>query len=475
MSTLAREAAMSPRRLLVLLRAWLLAHRARTGRAALAVTSATALLALWALPLSTSLDAPRGEGRALAAPSAANQTVQVADNFYSPTPVNVNVGDTVTWTWVGFLPHSTTSANCSGPSCSPNGLWDSAIRSGGPDFTFTFNVAPGAYSYYCTFHGPVMQGQVVVSGGGGPTATPTATPTRTPTPTATTPAGPSSTPSPTPPVTSTRTSTPVACSPRPPVVVAVAGSGTNRLQVTITAGTGGNAGNVLRTLQFGAAASAVIDWGTPSLPNAPNNSPGNVTVTLPGGTQQATFFVRRTGSGAAGTVPLTATDNCGDWPTFVGAGPGGWPPEPPPPPPAAASVVQPAAAAATGAGVGTTSGLAPAPPPASAPGAIAPPGVIGPAVASAPAPSVLSGVSAPAAAAAPLAPGPGLLPSALGTAPPGGAPWSAPARWWLPAPGPYPLLPAFVAPWGPRRPAAPPAWWWMPRPGPLAEELPPEE
>jgi hypothetical protein len=33
------------------------------------------------------------------------------------------------------------------------------------------------------------------------------------------------------------------------------------------------------------------------------------------------FYVRRVGSGTAGTVPFVVTDNCGDWPTFVGRGP----------------------------------------------------------------------------------------------------------------------------------------------------------
>jgi hypothetical protein len=97
------------------------------------------------------------------------------------------------------------------------------------------------------------------------------------------------------------------------VAVAVVGSGPDRLQTTITAG---GSGNQLRRLQFGAATNALID-----VPGGPTGSTGNVTVTLAAGTQQTTFLVRRVGSGTAGTVPLTVVDNCGDWPTFVGAGP----------------------------------------------------------------------------------------------------------------------------------------------------------
>jgi plastocyanin len=468
---------MSPRWLLAQLHAW---HRFARGThiipAALAIVSAAALVAAWALPLPPGGEAPRSDGRALAAPAAASQTVQVGDNFFNPSSASLNVGDTVTWTWVGFGSHSTTSGTCVSFSCTPDGRWDSGVRFGGPDFSPSPNpfTVPGTYPYYCSVHGAAMSGQVVVSGGGGATATSTPTATRTPTPTAT------------PLVTSTPTNTPVACAVRPPVLVVVAPSGPNRLQVTVTAGTGGgNAANVLKTLQFGGATNAVIDWSTPNVPNAPNNSPGTVSVTLPGATQQATFFVRRVGSGTAGTVPFTVMDNCGDWLTFVGAGPGGWPPEPPPPAPSARMAPEPPAPSGT---LGSTaSRVAPPAPPASAPAAVAapPPPASLPAAVAAP-PAALHPPAAPASAAASLngasaplgpwggpAPAP-LSPGALGSGPPGGAPWPAPTPWRPLAPMPYPLLPAFVAPWSPPRPGAPPPVWWPPAADPLQEPAPPE-
>jgi hypothetical protein len=45
------------------------------------------------------------------------------------------------------------------------------------------------------------------------------------------------------------------------------------------------------------------------------------TITLGTGITSQQFFVRRTNAGVASTVPLTVTDVCGAWPTFVGGGP----------------------------------------------------------------------------------------------------------------------------------------------------------
>jgi hypothetical protein len=104
---------------------------------------------------------------------------------------------------------------------------------------------------------------------------------------------------------------PPQCSPRPSVQVAVAPSGPGRLQVTLT--TNGT-GVFLNSLQFLSASNALIDAGGVS------GATGNFLVTLPAGTQQATFFVRRLASGAT-TVPLVVNDSCGAWPTFVGGGP----------------------------------------------------------------------------------------------------------------------------------------------------------
>jgi hypothetical protein len=101
------------------------------------------------------------------------------------------------------------------------------------------------------------------------------------------------------------------CSPRPAVsVTSIPSSGS--LQVTVAASAGAHAW--LQALRFGAATNALIDVGTQS------GLTGNTTVTLPPGTQQTTFTINRASAGQSTTVPLTITDSCGDWPTFVGGG-----------------------------------------------------------------------------------------------------------------------------------------------------------
>ena len=137
-----------------------------------------------------------------------------------------------------------------------------------------------------------------------PTATPTAT--FTPTPTKTPAASPSA--------TATPTSTPsgsLSCDPRPRVNVSVEKVTADRLQVTLSA-TGDQ--NALRLLRFGAATNALIDVGSWS------GLTGNAEVGLATPVQTTTFVVRRPSTTIATTVSLVAIDDCGDWPTLVGAG-----------------------------------------------------------------------------------------------------------------------------------------------------------
>jgi len=127
------------------------------------------------------------------------------------------------------------------------------------------------------------------------------------------PAGPPPpvpTPTPTPP--------PVVCNPRPKVTVSTVPSN-GRLQVTVRSATSSQVpNNRLRQLRFGAATNALIDAG------GQTGRTGNFTVTLPVGTTQTTFTIRR-GTTAVPplttTVPFVAADDCGDWSTFVGGGP----------------------------------------------------------------------------------------------------------------------------------------------------------
>jgi hypothetical protein len=105
---------------------------------------------------------------------------------------------------------------------------------------------------------------------------------------------------------------PPACTPRPRVSVQTGRSGDGRLLVTITAS---GANNWLTGLRFTRTANALVD-----LPGQGSQA-GSFSVTLPSGVASTQFLVRRAAAGAA-TVQVAVVDRCGDWPTFVGGGPG---------------------------------------------------------------------------------------------------------------------------------------------------------
>lgn len=72
--------------------------------------------------------------------TAANFTIEMRNNFFSPANQTVNVGDSITWKAVQ-AGHNTVSAT---------GGWSSAILNTG-QFTFTFNTA-GKFHYICEPH-----------------------------------------------------------------------------------------------------------------------------------------------------------------------------------------------------------------------------------------------------------------------------------------------------------------------------------
>ncbi len=104
---------------------------------------------------------------AVAAPAfAADKSVSVGDNFYSPPTVTISVGDSVTWTNNGQAPHTVTADNGSfdsSPSCPDN--FDTCMQPG-DTYSHTFNTA-GTFGYFCKVHGQSMSGTVVVQGAGG--------------------------------------------------------------------------------------------------------------------------------------------------------------------------------------------------------------------------------------------------------------------------------------------------------------------
>jgi plastocyanin len=88
-------------------------------------------------------------------------TIVVKDFAFVPANVTVAPGTTVTWTFEGPAPHTSTS------SAGASVRWDSGTKRPGERYSFTFDAA-GTHHYHCTLH-PRMQGSVTVGTGGGTT------------------------------------------------------------------------------------------------------------------------------------------------------------------------------------------------------------------------------------------------------------------------------------------------------------------
>ena len=76
---------------------------------------------------------------------------------FSPNPIQVSVGTTVTWTNDDAQPHTVNS----GENATPSGLFDSPIMPPAGTFEYTFTEA-GEFPYFCILH-PNMVGTVSVS------------------------------------------------------------------------------------------------------------------------------------------------------------------------------------------------------------------------------------------------------------------------------------------------------------------------
>jgi plastocyanin len=89
------------------------------------------------------------------APSAAEApdraTITVKDFMFSPTPLKVKAGTTVTWTNMDDEPHT---------AVSDTGLFKSGGMDTNESFSFKFD-KPGTYHFTCSIH-PRMVGTVVV-------------------------------------------------------------------------------------------------------------------------------------------------------------------------------------------------------------------------------------------------------------------------------------------------------------------------
>jgi len=84
--------------------------------------------------------------------------VSVKTFMFEPDPIEVQAGDTVTWTNGDTAVHTVTS----GERERPDGEFDEELAESGGTAERTFREA-GTYAYFCSLHsGPGMEGTVVV-------------------------------------------------------------------------------------------------------------------------------------------------------------------------------------------------------------------------------------------------------------------------------------------------------------------------
>ena len=74
---------------------------------------------------------------------AATINIEIGDNFFNPTQMSANVGDTIVWTHKGQRPHDVTADN--GSFVSPRRMMN------GQTFSYTVTQA-GTFAYQCTVH-----------------------------------------------------------------------------------------------------------------------------------------------------------------------------------------------------------------------------------------------------------------------------------------------------------------------------------
>jgi plastocyanin len=98
-----------------------------------------------------------GGGNATTSVSIVPGASSLTTDAFSPNPIQVSVGTTLTWTNDDAQPHTVNS----GENATPSGLFDSPIMPTAATFEYTFTEA-GEVPYFCILH-PNMVGTVSVS------------------------------------------------------------------------------------------------------------------------------------------------------------------------------------------------------------------------------------------------------------------------------------------------------------------------
>ncbi|MDE1764692.1 MAG: cupredoxin domain-containing protein [Thaumarchaeota archaeon] len=84
-----------------------------------------------------------------------------ATTCFNPQVVNVNVGDTVTWTNADNAAHTATYYDGNESDTSVGTIWDSAMIKSGTTYTTPAFTKAGTYQYFCMVH-PWMTGKIIV-------------------------------------------------------------------------------------------------------------------------------------------------------------------------------------------------------------------------------------------------------------------------------------------------------------------------
>jgi aldose sugar dehydrogenase len=89
------------------------------------------------------------------------------DSSYSPEPIEIDSGQTVTWFNGDTISHTVTSGQDG--DLDEGNLFDSDAIIPNQSYSLTFE-SPGEFNYYCIYH-PTMVGEVIVDGANTPSTT----------------------------------------------------------------------------------------------------------------------------------------------------------------------------------------------------------------------------------------------------------------------------------------------------------------
>ena len=128
-------------------------NRATVSLTSLALAGVLAVAPYAGPATATPLPAPTSATFSDGARTTQQVAVSIRDFAFSPTPITVAAGTTVTWTNEDSAAHTVTFDDASVPS--------SEVLARGATFSITFATA-GTYTYYCSIH-PSMRGTVTVT------------------------------------------------------------------------------------------------------------------------------------------------------------------------------------------------------------------------------------------------------------------------------------------------------------------------